>query len=219
MNKKIVIDTIQSKKLFIFDFDGVIVDSVDIKTEAFGEIYSNYGSSITEKVKNYHIENGGLSRYEKIRYFNEVLLKNYNKYKSKDELVVEFSNLVKTKVIECPEIRGATKFLDYLFNCGKMLTVNSATPSDELIEIIQARNLDNYFRVILGSPKTKLENLQQTIESMKCNVAESIFFGDANTDIHAAESIGMDFIGLGNLFKDFSSEVLIASLEDFTELF
>ena len=67
MNKKIVIDTIQSKKLFIFDFDGVIVDSVDIKTEAFGEIYSNYGSSITEKVKNYHIENGGLSRYEKIR--------------------------------------------------------------------------------------------------------------------------------------------------------
>ena len=219
MNKKIVIDTIQSKKLFIFDFDGVIVDSVDIKTEAFGEIYSNYGSSITEKVKNYHIENGGLSRYEKIRYFNEVLLKNYNQYKSKDELVVEFSNLVKTKVIECPEICGATKFLDYLFNCGKMLTVNSATPSDELIEIIQARNLDNYFRVILGSPKTKLENLQQTIESMKCNVAESIFFGDANTDIHAAESIGMDFIGLGNLFKDFSSEVLIASLEDFTELF
>ena len=51
MNKKIVIDTIQSKKLFIFDFDGVIVDSVDIKTEAFGEIYSNYGSFITEKSK------------------------------------------------------------------------------------------------------------------------------------------------------------------------
>ena len=56
-----------------------------------------------------------------------------------------------------------------------MLTVNSATPSDELIEIIQARNLDNYFRVILGSPKTKLENLEQTLEAMKCNVAESIF--------------------------------------------
>ena len=34
MNKKIVIDTIQSKKLFIFDFDGVIVDSVDIKTSS-----------------------------------------------------------------------------------------------------------------------------------------------------------------------------------------
>ena len=98
MNNKKVIDIIQSKKLFIFDFDGVIVDSVDIKTEAFGEIYSHYGPSISEKVKSYHIENGGLSRYEKIRYFNEVLLKDFEQYKSKDELANEFSNLVKTKI-------------------------------------------------------------------------------------------------------------------------
>ena len=33
-------------RVIIFDFDGVIVDSVGLKSEAFSEIYSKYGSNI-----------------------------------------------------------------------------------------------------------------------------------------------------------------------------
>ena len=33
-------------RAIIFDFDGVIVDSVGLKSEAFYEIYSKYGSNI-----------------------------------------------------------------------------------------------------------------------------------------------------------------------------
>ena len=39
-------------KAIIFDFDGVICDSVNIKTEAFVELYSNYEKSISYAVKN-----------------------------------------------------------------------------------------------------------------------------------------------------------------------
>ena len=52
-------------KNIFFDFDGVIADSVNVKTEAFEKIYLPYGKEIAEKVINHHRENGGMSRFEK----------------------------------------------------------------------------------------------------------------------------------------------------------
>ena len=56
-------------KNIIYDFDGVICDSVNVKTEAFAKIYSEYGHSIVSKVVDYHNLHGGISRYEKIQVF------------------------------------------------------------------------------------------------------------------------------------------------------
>ena len=52
----------------IFDFDGVIADSVNIKTVAFAEIYEPFGNHISELVVSHHLINGGMSRYEKFKY-------------------------------------------------------------------------------------------------------------------------------------------------------
>ena len=38
----------------IFDFDGVLVESVDIKTQAFAGLYQSYGETIVGKVVRYH---------------------------------------------------------------------------------------------------------------------------------------------------------------------
>ena len=40
---------INQKNFFVFDFDGVIADSVEVKTEAFSEIYRSYGDEIVRK--------------------------------------------------------------------------------------------------------------------------------------------------------------------------
>ena len=54
-------------KTIIFDFDGVILESLDVKTEAFKKLYQPYGPSISNKVVENHLENEGISRYEKIK--------------------------------------------------------------------------------------------------------------------------------------------------------
>ena len=62
-------------KVIIYDYDGVICDSLDVKTKAFKELYSQYGPKIQKLVEKYHLENGGVSRFEKFKYYETKLLK------------------------------------------------------------------------------------------------------------------------------------------------
>jgi beta-phosphoglucomutase-like phosphatase (HAD superfamily) len=61
-------------KAIIFDFDGVLVESVDIKTDAFRELFKDYPQYVDEFAA-YHEYNGGVSRFEKIKYFYRHFLK------------------------------------------------------------------------------------------------------------------------------------------------
>ena len=52
--------------LIFWDFDGVIKESVSVKTDAYVELFSLYGSDICKQVRKHHLANGGMSRYDKI---------------------------------------------------------------------------------------------------------------------------------------------------------
>ena len=52
--------------LIFWDFDGVIKDSVGVKGEAFKTLFADYGNKVQEKIYCHHIENGGMSRHQKI---------------------------------------------------------------------------------------------------------------------------------------------------------
>ena len=64
---------ITSYKNIIWDFDGVLINSNQIREAAFREAFSGYPKNITELIE-FHKLNEGLSRYVKIEYFfNEIL--------------------------------------------------------------------------------------------------------------------------------------------------
>tara|TARA_Y100000741_G_scaffold350402_1_gene320468 strand:+ start:2609 stop:3244 length:636 start_codon:yes stop_codon:yes gene_type:complete len=183
------------KSIYIFDFDGVLVDSVKIKTESFALIYKPFGIKVVNKVINHHLENGGMSRFDKFKFYHKNFL---NINLNKDDLSIlniKFSSLVKNKVIKAPEIPGATQYL-FELNKNKRVYVNSATPKNELLEIISKRGWSNYFIDILGSPKSKTENIQYIIDKEKRDLKEFVFFGDAINDYKAAKKIGIDFVQL-----------------------
>jgi len=54
-------------KAIIFDFDGVILESVGVKKEAFRRLFQYYPEKVDEIV-NYHMQQGGLSRYRKFQH-------------------------------------------------------------------------------------------------------------------------------------------------------
>ena len=43
-------------KIVFWDFDGVIKDSVDVKTQAFMELFDIHGSNVVQKVVTHHLK-------------------------------------------------------------------------------------------------------------------------------------------------------------------
>lgn len=184
-------------KCIIYDFDGVICDSVNIKTEAFVSLYKSFGLEVEEKVKSYHLLNGGISRYEKFKYFSKYLL---NKDISENELVElgdTFSNIVLNKIIEKPTNSGVIEFLEANTKTSIQF-ICSGTPNEEMNKIIKEKKLDKYFKDVFGSPLSKEIIINNIINKYKLNPNEVLFFGDAMTDYNAAKDTLIDFIGIEN---------------------
>jgi len=180
-------------KNIIFDFDGVLCESVDIKTEAFYEMYLPCGEEIAQKVKEHHINNGGMSRYDKFRHYEQTFFAQELTDVKMIKLTEQFSNLVKIKVIEAPFVKGALEFLEKFsrnYNCF----IVSATPIDEMKEIAEAKKITHFFKEIFGSPKNKIEWGQYILDTYKLKAEEILFIGDAISDYNAAKAHGMHFL-------------------------
>ena len=105
------------KKNFFWDFDGVIKDSVEIKSNAYEELFLQWGELVACKVRDHHKLNGGMSRFDKIPLYlswtNEILTESLV-----DKLCNDFSELVKHKVINSPWVPGATDLISHIKNNG-----------------------------------------------------------------------------------------------------
>ena len=192
-----------NKKVLIYDFDGVICDSVNIKTEAFCEIYSSYGKEIVKKVESYHLLHGGISRFEKFKYYHQNFLnKKLNKNDIKD-LASKFSRIVLRKVIDSNYILGA---LDFIKNKSLKYDqyICTGTPQNEIEIILREKNIQSYFKGVYGSPNSKVKIINQIKSENNYADSEILFFGDANTDYDAAKICKIDFIAINadNFYDD-----------------
>mgnify|MGYP001583197062 CR=1 FL=1 len=172
-------------KHIFFDFDGVILDSVDCKTQAFVSMYSKYGEEVSEKVRKYHLLNGGISRFDKFRYWHKNFL-NITLHESEvQEMANEFSKLVLNNVIKSNEIPGAFKFIKKNYKNYNFWII-TGTPTDEILVILRELNLCKYFKNAYGSPNKKTYWTEHIIKSNKLIRDEVLFIGDAMTDYDAS---------------------------------
>ena len=51
-----------------------MIESVQLKTDAFAEIYKPYGRDVVSQVIKHHEENGGMSRFHKFKIYHERYL-------------------------------------------------------------------------------------------------------------------------------------------------
>jgi len=180
-------------KTIILDFDGVIVESVDIKTDAFKELFKKHKDKF-EQIIRYHLKNNALSRYIKFKYIYEDILKKEYTEDVKNELGKSFSNIVFQKVVDCPYVSGAEEFLNK-YSKKFPLYIVSATPQEELNRIISARQLKKYFKQVLGTPPgNKIDFINSIITSENIKSYEAVYIGDMIKDYEIARETGVMFI-------------------------
>lgn len=178
----------------VFDFDGVLVESLDIKTQAFADLYQPCGDAIVRQVVSFHKAHGGVSRFDKIRHFEHAFL---GRRILEDEILKKaevFSRLVEDAVIACPEVSGATELLRFL-SSQLPCFIASATPEPELRRIVHRRGWSDFFSGVFGAPATKKEILRNILHSTRKPANECLMVGDAKTDFEAASQSGLQFVG------------------------
>lgn len=203
-------------KAIIFDFDGVILDSISIKTSAFMEIFRDYPSDIVDVFIEYHIKNGGISRFAKIRYFFENLLKTNIDNETISILANMFSKIVISRLTEPKYLIEETIDFIKLQYKAKKLFIASGAEQNELIYLCEKFNINQYFSAIYGSPTVKSELIAKILKQNDVSPKELIMIGDSINDYEAAFENNICFFGFNNRSLKNIGNGYIESFAEFT---
>jgi phosphoglycolate phosphatase-like HAD superfamily hydrolase len=179
-------------RIIFFDFDGVIKESLDVKTNAFIKLFKPFGNSISERVRNHHLSNGGMSRYEKFPIYFEWanMVSNQDLVNSYSE---QFSKLVFNGVVDSDWVPGVKQFIKKNFRKAILIIV-SATPQNELEDILLALDLRKYFSDVFGAPASKKDSIKKSLLKYSIDSKNCIMIGDARADMDAASFNNVPFI-------------------------
>jgi len=198
-------------KSFIFDFDGVILDSNNIKKNAIEKSVDGVlNANQTNDFVNYFTRLNGVPREEKIAKFIPS-----DKY---DGVLNKYESLINEQLQEAKLIPGIREFLQCLHKANKEVIVLSGGTQTEVLELLIDRQLDVYFSGVYGGPFSKEENLKQV--SLQNPV---LYFGDSEVDYNVSTSNNFDFVfvyGATNIYN-WAGVVAawkhIASIKDFND--
>lgn len=177
--------------LVFWDFDGVIKDSVDVKTSAFGELFLPHGVELAKRVREHNERNGG-SRFDKVPLYlgwagvptSQSVVEAYCR---------QFSDLVLQRVIDAPWVPGAREYLKQ--HCEQQYFVLlTATPQQEIEHILDRLGIAGYFREVYGAPTSKSGAIAEVIGGRKLDREGALMIGDTESDLLAARDNGIAFL-------------------------
>ncbi len=188
---------INNKNIF-WDFDGVILDSMPVRNKGFELVLKEFPNEQVELLMQFHLKNGGLSRYVKFRHFFEEI---------RDEIVTEeeikgwaqkFSEIMRKELVQ-PSllIEDSLNFIKENYKKFNMHIV-SGSDGEELRYLCEKLDISHYFISIQGSPIPKKELVNSLLIKHNYKVVDTILIGDSINDYEAAETNDIDFCGYNN---------------------
>jgi phosphoglycolate phosphatase-like HAD superfamily hydrolase len=203
------------------DFDGVILESVEIKARAFVDLFADQPADVRERIVRLHHDHGGISRHLKFQWIYRDILGRELVPAEAERLGATFTSFCRDKLLAAPFVPGALEFLSACHEQYRLYLV-SGTPIAELRWIVEARQLTGYFKRIWGSPTEKVDACRAILAETAAHPSEVAFVGDATTDMDAAEQTGMHFIARldgapGNPLESRDPRVRISDLTQLTE--
>lgn len=204
-------------KNILWDFDGVILDSMPIRDYGFSEIFKDYNPKDVDMLLKYHRKNGGLSRYVKIKYFFKEILQKDVGEEQVCELASKFSDIMRNELAQSKYLINET--LDFIKKNFKSYAFHIVSGSDEkeLRYLCSELGLKPYFISIHGSPTPKSDLVRNLLRKYSYATSETCLIGDSINDFEAAMTNGIKFFGYNNqdLMKYCGVDGYISSFERF----
>ncbi|CAM2826142.1 HAD family hydrolase [Vibrio neptunius] len=180
-------------EVYIFDCDGVILDSNQLKIEAMKNALEAHFSSqdlIAECVE-YFRHNFGKSRFHHVAHFLDNIFTIEEEERSKLEQLVlsDFSEQCRILYLTAQVTPG---FMSFLAQCKGKRYVASGSEQSELRDVFVQRGLDTHFDGVFGSPTPKAELIRRVLAQEQNTNA--VMFGDAESDLLSAQQNHIDFV-------------------------
>ena len=176
----------------ILDFDGVVIESNEVKTNAFHNVFSRF-PEFTDTMMEYHNANVSVTRFSKFDHLLELMGKK-NDLELKSSIAENFSRQVLQGMMKVPLVQGAISFLN-LVTPRMPVYLASVTPAGELALILEQRNLSHWFREVYGCPPwTKPDAIRDILSKEGIKPEQALLIGDSAGDQRAAMICGIDFL-------------------------
>ena len=199
-------------KTMIFDFDGVILDSNNVKRDAIKmAVEGVLDQRQTTEFVGYFVRYNGVPRSDKVEKFVPELYV--------EEVLQRYQILLKEALFQASLIPGVISFIRLLAKWegeSKKLVVLSGGEVSEIESLLKYHQLDTYFEGVYAAPHRKEENLQRM-----GLVKPALFFGDSLVDYDTARTKGLDFVfvyGASNVLdwqSKIDQSVPVAVIKDF----
>lgn len=190
-----------NKNIFIFDFDGVIIDSF----ESCLSVTKMYDPQITDKLYR-QMFTGNI--YRSLEKRNHTIDPNFNFFYHYFE-----------KIIKIPPIKGIREVLKLCRNSGQVFIVSS-TDTEPIKNYLQKNNLSQFIDRILGGDveRSKTKKLKGLIENS--NTQRVYFITDTVGDVIEASQLNIVTIAVTWGFHDrsFFSKVTSNIVDSVEEL-
>lgn len=185
--------SIHNYDVYIFDCDGVILDSNQLKIDAMENALRDFSfeSSLINKCIEYFSKNFGLSRFHHVDVFIEKILhvEPDDKEKIRSGILKKFSDQCHSLYLKAQITPG---FIDFISSVEGSKYIASGSEQTGLMKVFEERGLGDYFLKIYGSPETKSNLVVKILDDEQSKNA--VMFGDAISDFEAATKNGIDFI-------------------------
>ena len=189
-------EVLQRARALVFDFDGTLVNSNEIKWRAFERCFAEFPEH-REQIGAYCRAHHHAPRWEKFRHVYERMLELPYTPVIEAALHARFDDATTEQIIQAPEIPGATQFL--AASVRRYTTaLLSNTPHDTLLQIVSRRGWQRFFSIIQGAPNNKTVWLKRFQAQQSLRDDEVVYFGDTQEDAEAAQQAGCIFVGVAN---------------------
>lgn len=209
---------IENIKLFLFDLDGTILDSLKIWNDIDLLFFKNHNLIMGE---DYHIAIAPLTLEETATYTK-------NTYKldiDEEQIMKEWSDLAIKEYAENVNLKkGVKEFLDYLKNKNVHLAIATSCNEEMFKPCLERYGIVSYFEHFYTSQNLKINKsntnfFKEILNEYKIEPYQILFFEDSLASMKCAKSLGFNVVAVMDKKWEKQKEEIIASSDDQIEDF
>ncbi len=201
-------------RALVFDFDGTLVDSGDIKVRAYRAAMTSVTDAGADTIEAAYRRHGTMNRDPQLRAaYRDVTDSEPDPATAKAMLTV-YSEFVERERAEVSPFPGIADLLAG-HRMTSYLAIASNAPRTEVIASCEAMSLRDYFDEIYGFPMSKEDAIATVMSEHRLAPERVTYVGDRREDGEVAASAGVPFCRFGPLEPDGEDEILrtVAELE------